>query len=250
MSSGSKGNSLYVEGENTRILIDAGIGARSLSNRLAQFDTTLDDIDALFISHEHSDHVRGVGTLAKKFKIPVYCTEGTFRKARQSYGLTTGWRRISQQDNIEVNNLMVESYPTPHDAAESVAFVVRCGKKKLGHATDLGSVPLLVKEKLKNSDTLLVEANHDIPMLKEGAYPWHLKQRILGSHGHLSNEDCAELLASVEHPNLKKIVLMHLSETNNHPQKAISTVRHSLSDKSIPLILANQNEATPLMDVG
>ncbi len=249
MSSGSKGNSLYIEGGNARILIDAGIGARSLSTRLALLKRTLDNIDALFITHEHSDHVRGVGTLAIKYKIPVYCTEGTFRKARQSYGLTTGWRRISQQDNIEVKSLNVESFPTPHDAAESVAFVVRCGDKKLGHATDLGSVPPSVKEKLKNSDTLLVEANHDIPMLKEGAYPWHLKQRILGSHGHLSNEDCAELLKSVEHPNLKKIVLMHLSESNNHPQKAISAVRRSLSNKSIPLFLANQNEATPLMDV-
>lgn len=222
---------------------------RALAARMKLIGRDLSGLDAVFITHEHSDHVRGIGPLARKHKAPVFTTEGTLRRIRNSAGQLPQWRPLRADEPITVGDLTVEPYATPHDAEESVAFVVWKDNAKLGHATDLGSVTPGVRQKLKNADTLLVEANHDLDMLDAGPYPWPVKQRVKGEWGHLSNESCAELLASVVHSQLKRVVLMHLSQTNNHPDIAELTARQALGDCEPEMILASQDRPTHLLPV-
>jgi phosphoribosyl 1,2-cyclic phosphodiesterase len=159
------------------------------------------------------------------------------------------WRTIQQEDEAVVGDLRVESFATPHDAAESVAYTVRCGSKKLGHITDLGRITPQVIEKLQNCDTLLVESNHDERMLVDGYYPWPLKQRIQSDVGHLSNNACADLLRQVKHDALKTVVLMHLSESNNHPELAMDSARGVLGDHPATLFPARQKHPSVLISV-
>ena len=247
MSSGSKGNSIYIESGEYRILIDAGLSEKEIAARLLLIGRAPEDLHGVFLTHEHSDHVRGAGTLARKYKIPVFSTEGTYNNMKPAVGRIPDWHSFKQEDEILVGDLRIESYPTEHDAEESVAFVVRHGNLKLGHATDLGTVTPMVREKLSGADALLVESNHDIDMLHAGPYPWPLKQRIKSDVGHLSNEACAELLSFVNHDRLQLVVLMHLSETNNHPDIAQVTADQALQTKPVRTILARQDSPTELL---
>ncbi|MFQ5450982.1 MAG: MBL fold metallo-hydrolase [Nitrospinaceae bacterium] len=247
LSSGSKGNSLYVEANGTKILLDAGLSAKHLTARLASIGRQPGDLDAVFLTHEHSDHVRGVGPLVRKHNLPLFSTEGTYKRIRHAAGRIPAWTPIRAEEPVTLGGLVLEPYSTPHDAEESVAFVIRHGPIKLGHVTDLGCVTPRVKEKLAKSDALLLEANHDIQMLEAGPYPWPLKQRIKSELGHLSNEACGDLLAAVAHSRLRLVVLMHLSETNNHPDIADITARQALGESRAQLILARQDQPTKLI---
>ncbi len=244
LSSGSAGNSLYIETENSRILIDAGLSAKKLGERMAVLGRDPQDIDAVFLTHEHSDHVGGVGPLLRKHNLTLHATEGTFQKIQKRAGRIPGWRRIRADEPVTIGDLSVEPYATPHDAEEPVAFVVRQGDRKLGLATDLGSAAPAVREKLKRADVLLLEANHDVDLLSQGPYPWSLKQRILSDVGHLSNQASGELLASVVHRGLKKVVLMHLSETNNRPELARAAAQQALGTHSAEIVFARQHVPT------
>ncbi len=159
------------------------------------------------------------------------------------------WRAIEREDETVVGDLRVESFATPHDAAESVAYVVRCGSRKLGHITDLGRITPLIVDKLQDCDVLLMESNHDENMLMNGPYPWPIKQRIQSDVGHLSNEACADLLARVKHDALKTVVLMHLSELNNHPEIAMDSARRVLGDHPATLFPACQSTPSVLIPV-
>jgi len=234
-----------LENGDCRILIDAGLGIRSLVERLARLDRKPHELTAIFVTHEHSDHARGVKPLSKKYKIPVYGTRGTYESVYKRFGKIPHYHVIEQADEIHLEGLRVESYPTSHDARESVAFVVRSHDRKLGIATDLGQVTPVVREKLSGCDWLYVEANHDEGLLMEGPYPWSLKKRVRSDVGHLSNTACAELLRSVYHSGLQAVTLMHLSEQNNSPEHAVSAVRRALPE-SVPLHIASQHEVMPL----
>lgn len=164
-------------------------------------------------------------------------------------GRIPDWYSFQREDDIRVGDFCIEPYPTEHDAEASVAFVVRQGLLKLGHATDLGKVTPLVRERLGGADALLVESNHDIDMLHAGPYPWPLKQRIKSDVGHLSNEACADLLLSVNHDRLQFVVLMHLSETNNHPDIAQVTAAQALQAGAVKMILAQQDSPTHLLTI-
>lgn len=216
---------------------------------MSHIDRSFYGMDAVFATHEHSDHIRGIGPLLRKHEIPFYSTEGTWRRAQHTIGKVKGYNTICESEPINFGELSVEPYSTPHDAEESVAFVVRYQGKSLGIATDLGRITPEVKNKLQNLDALLVEANHDISMLEAGPYPWITKKRIKSGVGHLSNEDCGELLAAVTHSNLKLVVLMHMSETNNHPELAKITARQALGDSPPEMILAQQNHPTELLSI-
>jgi len=249
LSSGSAGNSLFIESGDTRILIDAGLSERALAARLRSIGRDPGDLDAVFLTHEHSDHVRGVGPLARKHRVPVYSTCGTFKRIKHGAGRLPEWFPLTSGTEVVIGGLRLEPYSTEHDAEESVAFVIRSGSRKLGHATDLGVVTPLVRERLQGCAALLVEANHDPGMLAAGPYPWPLKRRIEGGLGHLSNEACADLLESVRHDRLRFVVLMHLSETNNLPEIARLTAARALADSSAQMLLARQDVPTPLLEI-
>lgn len=251
LSSGSAGNSTYIETDRQKILLDAGLSEKKLSARLASIGREAKDLDAVFVTHEHSDHVKGIGPLVRKYNIPLYTTEGTLKKIGSRIGRIPSWAPIRSEEPVSIGDMVVEPYATPHDAEESVAFVIRCGNIKIGHATDLGTVTPFVREKLKKSTALLVEANHDINMLEVGPYPWPLKQRIKSAVGHLSNEACGELLASANHEGLRLVVLMHLSETNNLRELATLTAEQALGERApeIKRVLAEQDTPTELLSV-
>ena len=190
-----------------------------------------------------------MGPLARRFNVPVFATLGTFEKINGSAGTLPARNRIGRDDRVDIEDLQVCSYPTPHDAAESVGFVFRRGDLKLGYAADLGCVPDLVREKLKFCDALIVESNHDIETLDSGSYPWNLKQRIKSDSGHLSNIACSDLLASVAHKGLQTVVLTHLSESNNRPEYALAENIKALKNSSAKMIVASQDKATPLIPI-
>lgn len=247
MSSGSRGNAVYIESETTRILLDAGLSHRELVARFAAIERDPADLDAVFLTHEHSDHVRGVGPLVRKYGTPLFTTEGTFSKAQRLLGRIPIWNRIRADEPVDFGELSVEPYATSHDAQESVAFVIRSGSLKLGHATDLGMVTPLVREKLREADALLLEANHDVKMLDDGPYPWTVKQRIKSNVGHLSNDASADLLASVCHSGLRLVMLMHMSQANNSQQIAGALSRQALGGVAAELLVAGQDAPTRLI---
>ncbi|MZG29327.1 MAG: MBL fold metallo-hydrolase [Nitrospinae bacterium] len=247
LSSGSGGNALYIEADDKRILIDAGLSEKKLSQRMAAINRSFEGLNAVFATHEHTDHIRGIGPLLRKHKLQLFTTEGTFKRASSSMGTLPGFNSIRAGQPVEFGELLVEPYSTPHDAEEPVAFVFHYRGLRLGLATDLGRVTREVKNKLQKLDALLIESNHDINMLDAGPYPWITKRRIKSDVGHLSNEACGDLLSSVKHSGLRLVVLMHMSETNNHPELAMITARQALGQDSPEMIVAEQNHPTPLM---
>lgn len=248
LSSGSKGNCIYLESDAAKIIIDSGLSVRELRRRLLTIGRTPEELDAVFLTHEHSDHIGGVGPLVRKHGIPLYATEGTVQ-AGEKLGDIPVFNPIRAGETVRVDGMEIEPYATSHDAQESVAFVVRCQGRKLGHATDMGTVTHEVREKLKGSHVLLVESNHDVEILDVGPYPWSVKRRIKSELGHLSNEACGDLLAAVSHEHLERVLLMHLSQTNNHPEIARITAVQALGSCTPHLDLARQDQATELIAV-
>ena len=214
--SGSSGNSTYISNGNTHILIDAGISCKQLTEHIRQLDLAPEDIDALFITHEHVDHIKGAGVLSRKYNIPVYATPGTW----QGIGSTVG-------------DLCVKPFAIPHDTIEPVAYSVFTENRKLTVATDIGHVTECIKENIYDSDVLLLEANHDVDMLKNGSYPWPLKKRILGERGHISNVAAGDALSEIMSGTLKYVFLGHLSKENNEPHLAYETVGKILEHNRI-----------------
>ena len=216
LGSGSSGNATLVEAGETRILLDAGLGPRELAERLQSVGVDPASLEAVFISHEHGDHARGAASFSRKWDVRLSGTRGTYAAA--GFGACT----ISGYDVIEgfreVGALRVTAVPVSHDAAEPVAFVVSCGEHSLGHATDLGHVSRSLVEAFRGCHAVLVESNYDAAMLRDGPYPWSLKERILSPRGHLSNGDVARYLAASLPVECDSIVLAHLSQKNNHPE--------------------------------
>ena len=202
---------------------------------LAELKLTGNDIDALFITHEHADHIKGAGILSRRFDIPVFATAETWAAMEGSLGkiAPSNKRIIYGSEMCPINDICVKPFEIPHDAAEPVGYNIFAGEKKITLATDIGHVTDTIRENLEDSDLLLLESNHDIEMLKKGPYPWHLKQRILGENGHLSNLAAGELLAEIMSGKMKYVFLGHLSEDNNNPHLAFETVEDILRKKQI-----------------
>jgi phosphoribosyl 1,2-cyclic phosphodiesterase len=219
LASGSKGNSILVESGETRLLIDAGLAAAEIIRRLDAVGVDAASLNAILVTHEHTDHVRGVGTLARRLKIPVITSYPTSReiapllKKIEVIEFETG-------HSFAFRDLLIDPFPLTHDAVDPVGFVIEEGRGIFGSATDLGVATRLVAEKLRRCRVLVLEFNHDEEMLLNGPYPWHLKQRIKSRHGHLSNYDSRDLLDDILHDGLEGLFLAHLSEVNNHPDVA------------------------------
>lgn len=228
IASGSSGNCIYVGSDCAHVLIDAGISGRRVEAGLNSLELTGRDLDGILITHEHSDHIKGLGVIARKYGIPIYATGGTVDAMVRSGSLgkiPEGiFREIREDEPFLIKDLVVNPFTIPHDAAQPVGYRLECGEHSVGIATDFGKYNEYIIENLQNLDALLLEANHDIRMLQVGRYPYYLKQRIMGDRGHLSNENAGQLLCRLLHDNLKAVFLGHLSKENNYEELAYETV--------------------------
>lgn len=228
IASGSSGNCIYVGSEQAHVLVDVGISGKRIEAGLNLIDLTAKEIDGILITHEHSDHIKGLGVIARKYQIPVYATGGTVDAMSRMNTLGKFpegiFREIREDEPFSIKDLTVNPFTIPHDAAQPVGYRFSCNGHSVGIATDLGKYNEYIVENLQNLDALLLEANHDIRMLQVGKYPYYLKQRILGDRGHLSNENAGRLLCRLLHDNLKAVFLGHLSKENNYEELAYETV--------------------------
>jgi phosphoribosyl 1,2-cyclic phosphodiesterase len=230
LASGSKGNCLFFGTKNTRILIDAGISTKTVADRLDEIGVALSEIDAILITHEHTDHIKGLTTLALKHKIPVFANSDTAKAIVEILGEVPKFKIFSTGETFEFGDIEVHPFSVQHDTLDPVAFTIKTKDHKIGICTDLGFATTLVKNHLKNCDYLYIEANHQPSMVHACNRPQVYKQRVLSRQGHLSNEQCAELIAEIVHPNLKHIHLAHLSEECNNPQLALEIISMKLAE--------------------
>lgn len=241
LASGSKGNAVYVSDGATAVLFDAGLSGVDIERRMASRGISPGHIDAIIVSHEHIDHIRGVGVLSRRYNIPVYMNAKTKTAAAPVLKTVHRERAYDCGRSFSINRLTVHPFSISHDASDPAGFTVSWGSLKIGLATDLGIATAMVKHHLKNCDILFLEANHDIAMLETGPYPWPVKQRIKSRGGHLSNAESRDLLAELKHDRLQHVVLAHLSEINNTPEKALRHVGEALNGCSARLHVAVQH---------
>ncbi len=233
IASGSSGNCIYVGDDNTHILIDTGISKKRVEEGLSEIDLSPKDLNGIFITHEHSDHISGLGVLSRKYNIPIYGTHETLEAIKLCNSLGAINRELYVEvipDEVcKVNTLNVKAFSISHDAANPVAYRVEADDESVAVATDMGVYNDYIVDNLKGLDALVLEANHDIRMLQTGVYPYYLKQRILGDRGHLCNEMAGRLLDMILNDNIKKIFLGHLSKENNYEELAYESVRMEIN---------------------
>ncbi|HUU85498.1 MAG TPA: MBL fold metallo-hydrolase [Phycisphaerae bacterium] len=248
LQSGSNGNSIYVEADGVRLLFDAGISGKRAAERMALHGRDIRDVDALILSHDHVDHVRCAGVYQRKFGLPIYLTRTTHRAIWCDLGELTDVRYFRSGRPIEFGRVTVHTVRTPHDAADGNVFVVQAEGKRLGVLTDLGHPFAGLDRLLEELDAAYLESNYDPDMLEAGSYPPHLKQRIRGRGGHISNDEAAELTEHCGAHRPQWIALAHLSEENNRPDLALQTHRRLLG-RSYPLHVAGRYEASDVLKV-
>lgn len=250
LGSGSKGNSYLVGNDKNKILVDAGLSAKNIRENLSALGVSLNEINGIVVTHEHSDHIAGIRVLSKKYGIPVYANEKTLSAIVRKFPdlESKNVRAFKNGESFYIGTLDVSPFKTPHDSVCACGFSIYSGIHKVTVATDIGHMTKTVFENLKNSDILVLEANHDIQMLIDGPYTPFLKQRVQGPKGHLSNDMCGQTLAHLLDHGLKHIVLAHLSEENNTPEIAYNTVvKHLLEfgaqdKKDVNIDIASQTQ--------
>lgn len=248
--SGSSGNCFFIDCDSTKLLIDCGVSARAAEKALASLGVKIADVSAVFVTHEHIDHTKGLEVLSKRFHIPTYMTELTARALIHdpSASLLKDLYLFDGEYSVKIGGIIVKSFLTPHDSARSVGYTVENDGVKIGFATDMGCVCENVKKALVGCRSALIEANHDLTMLEFGPYPFDLKRRIKGDRGHLSNDDCAELCRFLCENGTKSILLGHLSKENNTPAIAVDTVKRALTEFPVVTVgAASPNEITELI---
>ena len=248
IQSGSNGNALYVEADGVRLLFDAGITGASAQRRMAVHDRDIHDVDALIISHDHTDHVRYAGVYQRKFGLPVYITRATQEAVWSNLGELHDVRHFLSGDVLRFGSVAVHTIPTPHDAADGVAFVIEWEGKRLGILSDLGHPFDGLQRILESLDAAYLESNYDPRMLDESAYPAWLRARIRGQGGHLSNNEAAALLGACGRRRPAWIAVTHLSRDNNHPDLAIAAHREAVG-QSYPVYHASRYQTSELLTV-
>lgn len=243
LASGSKGNAILVESGQTRVLVDAGLSARELRKRLDAVGVEAESLDALLITHEHGDHVRGLGPLVRQLDLPVYLQTDLAGKISDP-GKPACVREFADGEEFTIKDLTIRPFAITHDCLAPVGFTLNGEQGKVGIATDLGVVTRLVTECLRGCRTLVLETNHDEELLRDGPYPWTLKQRVRSNHGHLSNYAGSNLLRNLLWSGLEAVFLGHLSETNNRPELAVKAVGSVLGRQNIcePQVLLGQQQ--------
>lgn len=235
LASGSKGNCVYLGAGKTKVLIDAGISAKAIQSRLSEINVDLSEIDAILITHEHTDHIQGLKTLAYKMGIPVLANHETAKGIVEAFHDCPKFKIFSTGETFEFGDLEIHPFSIQHDTLDPVAFTIKTGNLKLGFCTDLGFATTLVQSKLQECDYLYLESNHQPSMVHASSRPMIYKQRVLSRSGHLSNEACGTLLSQVYHPKLKHVHLAHLSSECNSPETALQVVHQILEEKGIKL---------------
>ena len=250
--SSSKGNSIYVGDDKSGILVDAGKSAKQIELALSENNINVKNIKGIFITHEHSDHVQGVKIFASRYNIKVFSSKGTF-KALEEKGILNGKFpfEIVSDNGTEISGMYVKPFKTPHDCVDSVGYIINTpDDKKAVIATDIGHVSDNIKNAAASADAVVIESNHDIRMLQNGAYPYYLKKRILSDRGHLSNEACAEILPFLIKKGTKKFILAHLSQENNIPELAFETAICSLKSHNMKHNVDFQLHVAPVQNHG
>ncbi len=249
LASGSGGNACYVETAQTRILIDAGLSCRELMRRLEVVQVNPKALEALVITHEHVDHMRGAGPLARLLHIPVYINRSTFRKSIRTLGNLSRPMTIHTGQTITINDLAIETFTKCHDTSDPMGLVLSSDGVRLGLITDLGRSTRVVEDRLRGCHALIIEFNHDQRMLEDGPYPWEVKRRIKGPEGHLSNQQAGELLEAVAHKDLRLVILAHLSRVNNDELRAFKEAKEALSRcglKNTKIVISRQDNPTKI----
>lgn len=260
IASGSSGNCVYIGSDRTHLLVDTGISKKKVEEGLAHLELSGGDVSGLLITHEHADHIQGLGVFSRKYHIPIYATRGTIDGILQSKSVGAIdpelFCEIQQDVPFTVNDLRIHPFGLSHDAAQPCGFRVEDARSSAAVATDMGCYDRNTVEALRGLDALLLEANHDIHMVEVGAYPYQLKQRILGERGHLSNETSGRLLCEILHDRMKYIMLGHLSKENNFEQLAYETVKLevTLSDvpykgEDLPMFVANRDGCSRVLEL-
>lgn len=260
IASGSSGNCIYTGGEHTHLLVDTGISKKRVEEGLKALDIKGEELSGILITHEHIDHVQGLGVFSRKYEVPIYATKGTIEgiKKISSIGkMPEGlFHEIQTDETFTLGELKVEPFKISHDANEPSGYRIGDGDKSVAVATDLGKYDDYTVEHLKNLDAIVLEANHDLKMLEVGPYPYPLKRRVAGDKGHLSNELSGRLLCDILHDNLKHVVLGHLSKENNYEELAYETVKLevTLGDNpykgdDFPITVAKRSSVSEIIDL-
>jgi phosphoribosyl 1,2-cyclic phosphodiesterase len=236
IASGSSGNCIYIGNANTHILIDAGISGKRVESGLNSAGLTMKDISGICVTHEHNDHIKGLGVLARRYGVPIYTMKETWQEIKGARGFKTVgeisndlFHEVNENTPFQIGDIQLKALPISHDAAHPVAYIAKSGEQKMGVVTDLGTYDESLKNELQDMAALLLEANHDIRMLEMGPYSYNLKRRILSDKGHLSNEASGQLLGELLHDNIKAVFLGHLSQENNYEALAYETVKTEIT---------------------
>lgn len=260
IASGSSGNCIYVGNENTHLLVDTGISKKRIEAGLTELEIKGDELDGILVTHEHSDHIQGLGVFSRKYEIPIYATKGTLEGIKKSSSIGKMpeglYHEIEVDHAFTLGDIEINPFRISHDANEPSAYRFDYAEKSIAVATDLGMYDEYTVSKLQQLDAILLEANHDIHMLEVGGYPYPLKRRILGEKGHLSNELSGHLLCDILHDNLKNIVLGHLSKENNYARLAYETVKlevtlgdNDYKGEDLDMFVAKRDEISKIIEV-
>ena len=254
LGSGSAGNCALVETPKTRLLIDGGLSAKQIAERVTACGVNPSELDAILLTHEHGDHAGGLDVWCKKFHTPIYCNRMTSEALKRDQKIDKDWRLFITGNDFTIGDLTIETFPVPHDAVEPVGFVVHHEREALGFLTDLGFATKLVHERMRAAHTVFIETNHDEKLLQNDTKrPWSVKQRIMSRHGHLSNAAAATVLADLLSGALRRAILGHLSRDCNSPEIAIGTVRAQFEAHGsgpMEVICATQREITARLQIG
>ncbi|MBN1968393.1 MAG: MBL fold metallo-hydrolase [Candidatus Delongbacteria bacterium] len=244
LASGSKGNCSLIDGGEGLILIDAGISGKKIFERIDESGKNPVDLQGLLITHDHRDHISGAGIVSRKLKIPIYTSRIVYEQNKEIFDKC---EVKVFEEKFYLAGILVTPIPVSHDGSDNHSFIFEKNDFKIGHVTDLGIVTSLVRERLRGCNILLIESNHDPKMLINGPYPWYLKQRIAGKKGHLANKDTSDLIDQIYFPELKHVILAHLSEENNDPVLAYDNMDKMRSEKGFEFTIhvAKQNRILP-----
>ena len=251
LGSGSSGNSIFVEVNNIKILIDAGFSGKKIKEKLEAIGEDINNIKALLITHEHGDHILGAGIISRKHNLPIYITRESYEACEHKLGKISPSNLNFIEDSFYLGEVLVTPFDVMHDAARTIGFSIEYLEKKLTLATDIGHITNIVKEHFKGSQIAIIECNYDYQMLMNCEYPWDLKARVKGRNGHLCNDDTAKFLTDLYHENLKKVYLVHVSNDSNCYDLAFNTVEFELikNDINIDLEIVRQNTVTPIYEL-